>query len=99
MRVLFALVGGALAVVLITLIAVGIYGLFPDSDEVIPVTPIILDDVLSESDYKIEGLECECKSQQLEYERQITKTGLGCKASVLSIQQLQDLPECDFKRN
>lgn len=98
MRVIVALLGGAVAVVLITMIALGIFAMFPNSDDLIPVTPIVLDDVILEGDYKLEGLQCECKSEKLEYERQITESGLGCKASVLSLKQRQELPVCQFKQ-
>ncbi len=96
MRFLVAILGGAVAVIILTLIAVGIYAMFPNSDDLIQVTPIVLDDVVLENDYTIEGLECVCKSEQLMYERQITESGLGCKASILSVNQLQTLPVCEL---
>ncbi|WP_144391925.1 hypothetical protein [Pleionea sediminis] len=96
MRFVVALLGGALAVLLITLIALGIYSMFPNDDDLIPVTPIDLDKVVLETDYTLEGLQCKCKSEQLEFERQVTPSGLGCKASILSVRQLKELPECDI---
>ncbi|WMS86650.1 hypothetical protein [Pleionea litopenaei] len=95
-RIIVAMIGGAIAVVLITLVAVGIYGMFPSDDDSMTVTPIILDDVMSETDYKIEGLNCKCQSEKLEFERQETSDGLGCKASVLSMRQRQELPKCQL---
>ncbi len=97
MRFLFAIVGGALAVCLLTLLAVGIYAMFPQPDDVIEVTPIILDDVVMETDYTIEGLQCECKSQQLKYDIEQTKSGLGCKLRVLSHKQRMELPVCELE--
>ncbi len=96
MRFIVAMIGGAIAVVLLSLVAIGIYSMFPGDDDMIPVTPIILDDVVLDDDYTLEGLQCQCKSQQLEYERQITESGLGCKASILSLRQMQELPECEL---
>jgi hypothetical protein len=97
LRFVVAIGGGALAVCVLTLIAVGIYALFPHPDEVIEVTPIVLDQVITDSDYKLEGLVCECQSDKLEYERQMTASGLGCKTHLLSVKQLQSLPECQLE--
>lgn len=98
MRFIVAILGGALAVVVLTLISVGIYALFPHPDDTMEVTPIVLDDVIAEGDYVLEGLVCECQSDKLEFERQMTPDGLGCKTHLLSVKQLQDLPHCQLER-
>ncbi|NVK88286.1 MAG: hypothetical protein HWE13_09170 [Gammaproteobacteria bacterium] len=96
MRFIFALAGGLLAVVIITLLAAGIWNMFPDDGGYERITDINLNEVITDTDYKIEGLNCECHSEKLKFERQDTPDGLGCKASILSVRQLQELPECNL---
>jgi len=99
MRFVVAIVGGIVAVIVVTLLAAGIYALFPDSDDVIEVTPIALDDLVLDEDYTIEGLQCECQSEEIEFDIEQTESGLGCKRRILSKTQRQSLPICRLKKH
>ncbi|MEE4245098.1 MAG: hypothetical protein V2I33_06790 [Kangiellaceae bacterium] len=94
MRIIASMFAAAIAVAIITFLGAGIYGLFPDGDED-TVTPILLDDVITEEGYSIESLKCECRSEKLEFRMEETENGLGCKAEILTVAQLESLPECD----
>lgn len=97
MRVLISMLGAAGMVVVLLLVAAGIYGLFPDSEETIETREIFTEQLLLDDDYTIEGLQCECQSEDLEFDMESTTSGFGCKRRVLSKTQKIELPKCELE--
>ena len=86
------MLGAALMVVLLTLIAIGLYNAFPDEE--IEVTKIELNNVISGTDYRVESIQCQCQNEELEEDIAETAVGYACKRRILSQTQRAELPQC-----
>ena len=90
-----AMLAAGVVVFLLLTVAVFLYNAF-DSEETIEATPLELKNVITDEDYSMLNVLCECQSEKIAYDAEDTPSGYGCKRRILSQNQKQDLPECEL---
>ena len=94
MRIIVSMLGALCVVFLLMLTAVFLFNAF-NSEETIEVTDLELKDVISNDDYSMLNILCECQSEEIELDAQETSYGYGCKRRILSATQKIELPTCE----